>query len=102
MSEQNAELLKQGKLEPVPEVCERRTGNRPAPATIHRWGRKGVKGGVKLQMAYICGSWCTTDAAFDQFIADQTAERTGGDTGDDDQAERDPATERRLQNAGLL
>lgn len=102
MSVQNVELLEQGELEPVNTICQRRLGKRVSPATIWRWTRKGVRGGIKLQASYACGCWCTTEAAFAWFIEAQTAERTGSYTGGDDPDERDPATERRLRAAGLV
>lgn len=92
-------LLKTGTLEPVASVAQRKTGKRPPPATIWRWCRKGLRGGkVKLAAAFHGGSWCTTDAAFDAFIAAQTATQqmrhgSHAPVGCDDDA---------LRDAGLL
>lgn len=63
-----------GTIEAVSVIAKRRTGKRPSPATVWRWCRKGVRNGtVKLQAVFHSGCWQTTEAAFDQFIADQTA-----------------------------
>ncbi len=63
-----------GTIEAVSVIAKRRTGKRPSPATVWRWCRKGVRGGsVRLQAVFHGGCWQTTPAAFDQFIADQTA-----------------------------
>ena len=61
-----------GQLEHVATVAKKRTGKRPSPATVWRWCRKGVKGGIKLTAVYASGYWQTTDAAFDEFLARQT------------------------------
>lgn len=81
-----AELLEAGKLEPVNAICKRRMGRGISSATVWRWTRSGVKGGIRLPAVYACGCWCTTEAAFSDFLRRQTAERTA-----DDDAEQPPA-----------
>jgi len=91
------ELLS-GVLEHVATVAKRRTGHKPSPPTIWRWCRKGLKGGIRLQCVYHGGCWQTTDAAFDQFIAAQTAAAfaSDGEEHSDDTSDAD------LIAAGLL
>jgi hypothetical protein len=58
-------------LEHVAIVAKRRTGKRPSPATVWRWCRKGVRGGIRLHAVY-AGYWATTTEAFDLFLKQQT------------------------------
>ncbi|WP_437202001.1 DUF1580 domain-containing protein [Planctomicrobium sp. SH664] len=62
-----------GQLEPIRVTAKRRTGKHPSPPTEWRWVRIGVAGGNKLPAALVGGRWCTTPAAFDAWIAAQTA-----------------------------
>lgn len=67
------QLCNSGTLEPVAVVAERVTGSRPSPPTIYRWCRKGLAGGkVRLSSVLHGGCWRTTDAAFREFLTDQT------------------------------
>ena len=85
-------------LTPVRELARQRLGRHISPATIWRWRLKGVRGAY-LEMVWARGCWCTTDAAFAEFIREQTAAMSrAADEGSD----RDEATERRLRSAGLL
>lgn len=87
-----------GTIEAVSVIAKRRTGKRPSPATVWRWCRKGVRhGSIKLQSVFHGGCWQTTDAAFDQFIADQTAAALGENC-----PEADDASDDDLRAAGLL
>ena len=86
-----------GKLESIPAVAFRRTGKRPSPPTCWRWHRIGVGGGIKLQVVRHSGKWLTTEAAFDQFIADQTAAALG-----ENAPEEDDTSDADLIAAGLL
>ena len=65
--------LLSGELSHVATIAKRRTGKRPAPATVWRWVKKGLRGGsIRLQAVYTSGYWATTEAAFDEFINQQT------------------------------
>jgi hypothetical protein len=86
-----------GPLEHVATIATRRMGKRPSPATIWRWVRRGNRHGtVKLTAVCYAGYWATTEAALDQFLADQTAAALREDefAGADGDAE--------LRAAGLL
>lgn len=73
-----ADLLAKGKLAPVATIALRHTSRRPAPATIWRWCRKGLRGGqVRLDCLFHGGQWMTTDAAFLAFIDAQTTAALG-------------------------
>ena len=61
------ELIPIGEL-----VKERLPGKRLSPATIWRWRLKGVRG-VRLESVLVGGCWCTTRAAFAEFLRAQTA-----------------------------
>jgi hypothetical protein len=80
-------------LRPIAKIAESRTGKRPAPATIWRWLRKGVRG-VKLNGVLLGGSWLTTEADFDAFIEQQTAAALA--------PAMETATDEELKAAGLL
>lgn len=80
-------------LQPIPKVAERRTGKRPAPATVWRWIRKGCRG-AKLNAVMLGGQWLCTDEDFDRFIAEQTAAALAGSV--------ETATDEELRQEGLL
>ena len=88
-------------LIPVQALCRERLGKRVAPATLWRWVRKGCRG-VRLDAVRAAGTWCTTRAAFAQFLRDQTAAALTTDEVEDHVSERSAAIERRLKAAGLL
>ena len=90
--------LEHDELIPVGELVRRRLGKRLSPATLWRWRLKGV-GGVRLEAVRVGGVWCTTPAAFADFIRRQTAAALSRhDEGD---VERSDVTQRRLTAAGL-
>ncbi|MDB4731630.1 DUF1580 domain-containing protein [bacterium] len=65
--------LLSGQLAHVATVAKRRTGKKPHPSSIWRWVKKGVRGGsIKLAAVYHMGCWQTTDAAFNEFLRQQT------------------------------
>lgn len=82
-------------LEPVAGVAERLTGQRPSPATLWRWLRKGCRG-AKLNAVMHSGRWLCTEADFRQFIEDQTAAALGESAGSDEDLSE------RLLDEGLL
>lgn len=90
--------LESDRLEPINVIAHRRTGRKVSPSTLHRWRLKGVKG-AKLEAVYVSGLWCTTEAAFADFLRRQTEAANAACTGE---TSRTPATERRLRDAGLL
>ncbi|MCC7421736.1 MAG: DUF1580 domain-containing protein [Planctomycetaceae bacterium] len=61
-------------VEPVAELCRKRLGRRVSSGTRSRWIRHGVAG-VKLAAVSVGGVWCTTPAAFAEFIRAQTDSR---------------------------
>lgn len=88
-----------GQIEAVSVIAKRRTGKRPSPATVWRWCRKGVRGGtIKLQAVFHGGCWQTTEAAFDQFIIDQTAAALC----EHEESNLDSVTDAELRSIGLL
>lgn len=87
--------IETGLLEHVATVAKRVTGRKPAPATIWRWCKKGLRGGsIRLHCKYHAGCWCTTEAAFREFIDTQTEAALAGET--------DDASDEALAAAGLL
>lgn len=79
---------------PIGAICQRLTGTRPAPATVWRWIRRGVRG-HRLHALRIRGRWYCTRADMHDFLLRST-EATLGDlpaTSTDDDA---------LRAAGLL
>jgi hypothetical protein len=80
-------------LRPIAKIAESRTGKRPAPATVWRWIRKGVRG-AKLDAKLLGGSWLCTDQDFDRFIAEQTAAALASSI--------ETATDDELREEGLL
>lgn len=90
-------ILQTGDLQPVAVVAKEVTGRRPSPPTVTRWIRSGVGGGVTLAAVYHVGKWMTNRAAFEQFIAAQTAARMSPKESD-----MDSATDAELQSIGLL
>lgn len=88
-----------GTLEPVVTVAERRIGSRPAPSTLWRWCRKGLKGGrIRLNAVYVNKRWMTTDQAFDQFLVEQTESELNVDQHRNINSDVDE----QLREAGLL
>lgn len=94
--------LENDELRPVADICQNRTGRRPSPQCVWRWRIRGCRG-VRLTCVFLQGKWQTTDAAFAEFIRGQTQAANDACTAADrmQSDERDPATERRLQAAGL-
>lgn len=91
-------------IRPVSEIATARLGKRPSPAVIWRWRVKGCHG-AKLECVQASGCWCTTTAAFAQFIRLQTANATAACRAVDAEpapGPRDSRTTRKLQTAGLL
>lgn len=88
-------------LRPVNDFVQARFGKRINPATTWRWRLKGVNG-VKLSMMRFSGVWCTTAAAFAEFIRAQTANCTPAPMNSDATTERSAATTEKLRKAGLL
>lgn len=88
-------------LLPVSEICQRRTGKRASPQKVWRWRLKGCRG-VKLEAVLLSGTWHTTSKAFAAFIHGQTQAANKACAVETESCERDAATERRLQDAGLL
>ncbi|MEX1229496.1 MAG: DUF1580 domain-containing protein [Planctomycetaceae bacterium] len=93
--------LENDHLRPVAEIAKERTGKRPPPGTVWRWRLKGCHG-AKLEAVLVNGCWCTTKAAFADFIRRQTDAANAACTAEGVSHERDEATERRLKAAGLL
>ncbi len=54
----------------VMDLCEERTGKRPARRTIYNWIHRGVRG-TKLAAKLVLGSWMTTADDFDRFVDGQ-------------------------------
>lgn len=91
-------------LRPVSEIAKARLGKRPSPAVIWRWRVKGCHG-ARLECVQVSGCWCTTVAAFAQFIRQQTANATAKCQAagvESDPGPRDERTTRKLKAAGLL
>lgn len=87
-----------GKIEAVSVIAKRRTGKRPSPATVWRWCRKGVRhGSIKLKSVFHSGCWQTTEAAFEQFLVEQTAAALG-----ENEPEQRDVSDQELIAAGLL
>jgi len=85
-----------GELSHVATIANKRTGKRPSPFTIMRWCKKGLRGGtIKLIAVWTGSYWATTPAAYDQFLAEQTAARMQSD-------EPESASDDDLRAAGLL
>lgn len=65
--------LPAGQFNRVPTIAQQRTSQRPSPATVWRWCKKGLRGGrIKLRAIYHSGQWHTTAEAFDEFLNAQT------------------------------
>lgn len=91
-------------IRPVYEIATARLGKRPSPAVVWRWRVRGAHG-ARLECVQVSGCWCTTAAAFAQFIRQQTANaiaacRAAGV--ESAPSPRDDRTTRKLQSAGLL
>ena len=93
--------LEHDDLRPVSVIAKERTGRRPSPGTVWRWRLKGCHG-AKLEAVLVNGCWCTTKAAFANFIRRQTDAANAACTAEGVSTERDEMTERRLKAAGLL
>ncbi|WLD13129.1 hypothetical protein [Planctellipticum variicoloris] len=91
-------------LRPVREIATARLGKKPSPSVIWRWRVKGCHG-AKLECVQVYGTWCTTAAAFAQFVREQTANAVAkcrAESADSKPTERDSRTTKKLQAAGLL
>ena len=91
-------------IRPVYEIAKARLGKRPSPGQVWRWRVQGSHGAL-LECVQISGCWCTTAAAFAQFILQQTANATAKCRAagvDSAPSLRDERTTRKLQAAGLL
>lgn len=86
---------------PVNELCKKRLGKRISPATLWRWIHRGVGGGIRLEAVQAAGVWCSTPAAFAEFLRAQTAACMSSET-DDSAAERSEATTEAPPKAGVL
>lgn len=87
-------------LQPLLPLLGKILGKRPAPATAWRWTNHGVKVGddrIKLRALRIGGRLYASTEDVQAFIA---AQNPPDENEPSDQ--RSPATERRLQEAGLL
>jgi hypothetical protein len=95
--------LETDELRPLSEVIRARIGRRISPATLWRWRLKGVNG-VRLECVRVGGYWFTTNAAFAEFLAAQTANvlRSGLALLAEPTPTRSPEKERRLRELGLL
>ncbi len=89
--------LESDEVRPVAEVCQRLTGKRPSPATIWRWIRRGCRG-QQLDAVQVQGQWQTTTAEFARFVRAKSQPLAPTQK----PSERDAATEKRLNAAGLL
>jgi hypothetical protein len=88
--------------QPLLPLLERALGHRPSPPTIWRWCNRGIKVGdvrVKLDAQKIGGKLYASPEAVSRFITKQNPPTPDVD---DEQAERSPETERRLEASGLL
>ncbi len=91
-------------IRPVYEIATARLGKRPSPEGIWRWRVKGCHG-ARLECVKVSGCWCTTAAAFAQFIREQTTNATAKCRAagvDSAPSLRDERTTRKLQAAGLI
>lgn len=88
-------------LRPVNDIVQARFGKRLNPSAIWRMRLKGVNG-AKLPMMRFGGVWCTTAAAFAEFIREQTANCSPAPLDSDAPTERSAATTKKLAAAGLL
>ena len=89
-------------LRPVNDIVQARTGKRNNPATTWRWRLKGVNG-AKLPMVRVSGVWCTTAAAFAEFIREQTENCSPAPLATDAPGVgRSAATAAKLAAAGLV
>ena len=88
-------------LRPINDIVKARFGNRNSPATNWRWRLKGVNG-AKLSCVRFGGCWCTTAAAFADFIRAQTANCQPATLDTEAPTERSAATTKKLAAAGLL
>lgn len=88
--------LEHDQLETVKDICQRLTGKRPSPATLHRW----LRGRVSLEAVYVMGHWQTTPAAFARFIQAKTASMLPA--AEDENSVRDEVMTRRLKKARLI
>lgn len=62
--------LSADQLLPVNVIVKRRLNKRVSPATIWRWRLRGVNGAT-LECIKVGNHWCTTDAAFSEFLRAQ-------------------------------
>jgi len=90
--------LETDELIPVSKLVQTRLGRRIAPATLWRWRTKGTRG-VRLPMVLVLGSWCSTPKALTEFLRESSE---AGMPQPAPPVERDEATNRRLQAAGLV
>lgn len=88
-------------LRPVNEFVAARFGKRISPATLWRWRLRGTNG-AKLICVRFGGCWCTTAAAFADFVRAQTENCSPATISDAVPAERSAVTAKKLAAAGLL
>ena len=88
-------------LRPVNDFVLARFGKRISPATQWRWRLRGVNG-AKLSCVRFGACWCTTAAAFADFLRQQTANCSPVTLDSDAPAERSAATSKKLKAANLL
>ena len=97
--------LEQDTLLTLAQAC-RLLPRRPSPSTLWRWRTSGVVVNgrrIRLECIRAGGIWCTTRAAFSEFLRRQTtAALETPDHIDETPAERSKAEELRLKEAKLL
>jgi hypothetical protein len=91
------QLLSTGKLEPIANIAERVTGERPSRQTEWRWIHKGCCGGIKLPCRHILNKWRTTEAAFRAWLAARSQAMLAASS-----ANAPAASDDDLRAAGLL
>ncbi|PHQ34322.1 DUF1580 domain-containing protein [Rhodopirellula bahusiensis] len=86
------------------QVVERRTGERPSAATMHRWTTRGLAG-QKLRVQYAGGVKRTTEEWITQFFEAVTAAKLGDEAPEESSPARDPEARERaaaeLEAAGI-
>ena len=88
----------QDELIPLSHIA-RSLPNKPSPACLWRWHRRGVKG-IRLETVVVGGRRYTTRAAWDEFVRRTTAEADRENA--DEYAGRTEVKRRKLKDAGLF
>lgn len=95
--------LERDELLTLSEAC-RLLPRQPSPATLWRWRTRGLKVNgkcVKLECIRVGARWCTTREALADFLRRSTEAASPTESAEEEQQERDPATQRRLKAAKL-